>query len=79
MEKHILSKSTFIRGVQCLKSLYLNKKRPFLRDKLFAEQKAKYKRGWDIGLIAQELFPGGINLRPKSPFQYRKAIETTKK
>ena len=25
MQKHILSKSTFIRGVQCEKSLYLNK------------------------------------------------------
>ncbi len=77
MEKHILSKSTFIRGVQCLKSLYLNKKRPFLRDRLSAEQKAKFTRGHAVGLLAQGLFPGGTDLKPKSPAQYRKAIQDT--
>ncbi|MDZ7740732.1 MAG: hypothetical protein U5Q03_03020 [Bacteroidota bacterium] len=77
MEKHILSKSTFIRGVQCLKSLYLNKKRPFLRDRLSAEQRAKFSRGHEVGLLAQELFPGGTDLKPKSPALYRKAVRAT--
>lgn len=77
MEKHVLSKSTFIRGVQCLKSLYLHKKRPFLRDRLSAVQRAKFKRGADVGVLAQQLFPGGINLKPKSPSQYRKAVAAT--
>ncbi len=78
MEKHVLSKSKFIRGVQCLKSLYLDKKRPFLRDKLTAEQLAKFKRGSDVGILAQQLFPGGINLKPASPSQYRKSVLQTK-
>ncbi len=77
MEKHILSKSTFIRGVQCLKSLYLNKKRPFLRDRLSDEQRAIFKRGTDVGILAQQLFPGGIDMKPNSPSQYRKKVAET--
>lgn len=77
MEKHILSKSTFIKGHQCLKALYLHKKRPFLRDKLSAEQRAKFKRGHKVGDIAQDLFPGGIDVSPKSPSQYQKSAIRT--
>jgi hypothetical protein len=78
MERHILSKSTFIRGNQCLKSLYLHKKRPFLRDKLSPEQLAKFKRGSRLGILARQLFPGGIDLTPRSPSQYQKRVlETT--
>lgn len=77
MEKHQLSKSTFIRGVQCLKSLYLYKNRYFLRDRLSPEQMAKFKRGTDVGIFAQNLFPGGIDCKPKSPSQYRKSVEKT--
>lgn len=74
MEKHLLSKSTFIRGNQCLKSLYLNKKRPFLRDRLSPEQRAKFQRGHKIGDLAHQLFPGGIDMRPKAPSQYQKRV-----
>ncbi len=77
MEKHILSKSTFIKGHQCLKALYLHKKRPFLRDKLSAEQRAKFKRGHKVGDMAQDLFPGGIDVSPKSPSQYQKSAIRT--
>jgi len=77
MEKHLLSKSTFIRGVQCLKSLYLYKNRYFLRDKLSPGQLAKFKRGTDVGIFAQNLFPGGIDCKPKSPSQYRMSVEKT--
>lgn len=74
MERHILSKSTFIRGNQCLKSLYLNKKRPFLRDRLSPQQRAKFQRGHKIGEMAWGLFPGGIDMSPKSPSQYQKRV-----
>lgn len=77
MEKHILSKSTFIRGNQCLKSLYLNKKRPFLRDRLSPEQIAKFRRGHKVGSIAQKLFPGGVDFSPRSPALYQKAVLET--
>jgi hypothetical protein len=77
MEKHVLSKSTFIRGNQCLKSLYLNKKRPFLRDMISPEQLAKFKRGSRLGKLAHQLFPGGIDLTPRSPSQYQKRVLET--
>lgn len=77
-EKHILSKSTFIRGDQCLKSLYLHKNRPFLRDKLAPEQLAKFRRGHEVGKLAWELFPGGISCAPGHPTQFRKSLEQTR-
>ncbi len=76
-EQAFLSKSTFIRGVQCEKSLYLHKKRPFLRDRLSAEQLAKFSRGHQIGLLARELFPGGIDVSPKIHFQMGASIQKT--
>lgn len=76
---HILSKSTYIKGEQCEKALFLFKNRPFLRDKLSLEQRAKFKRGTDVGILAQQLFPGGINMTPGSPTQFsKKAAETLK-
>lgn len=76
---HILSKSTYIKGEQCEKALFLFKNRPFLRDKLSMEQRAKFKRGTDVGILAQQLFPGGINMTPGSPTQFsKKASETLK-
>ncbi|NTW25814.1 MAG: hypothetical protein HGA37_14045 [Lentimicrobium sp.] len=77
LEKNILSKSTFIRGVQCLKSLYLNKHRPFLRDRLSPEQLAKFSRGHSVGQIAQQLFPGGINCAPSHPAHSEKSVKMT--
>jgi hypothetical protein len=65
----VLSKSTFIRGMQCEKSLYLHKKRPFLRDPLSPEQRAKFSRGTNVGVLAHALYPGGVNATPKSHFQ----------
>lgn len=77
MAKHLLSKSTFIRGQQCQKSLYLHNKRPFLRDKLSAAQLAKFKRGTDVGVLARSLFPGGIDMTPRSPSLYQQQRQAT--
>jgi hypothetical protein len=61
LEKHILSKSTFIRGLQCSKSLYLYKNFIHLRDPLSAEQQSMFSRGNSVGELAQHLFPGGVD------------------
>ena len=79
MAKHILSKSTFIKGSQCHKQLYLQKKQAYLRDKMPPERLARFKRGHQVGEWIYKLFPGGENLAPKSHFQYAKAVEATKK
>ena len=67
---HILSKSTYIKGLQCEKALYMQKKHPYLRDKLSIEQRAKFQRGTDVGVLAHEVFPGGIDMSPYAPSQF---------
>ena len=54
-----LSKSQFIRGLQCPKSLYLYKTQPDLRDPVSDAQEAIFQAGTDVGIVAQGLFPGG--------------------
>lgn len=62
LETPRLSKSQFIRGMQCHKSLYLHKYHPELRDKLSASQEAVFQSGTDVGILAQSLFPGGVEV-----------------
>src|SRR5208283_3767216 len=55
-----LSKSLYMTGLQCHKSLWLHKYRPELRDEPSSEQEAMFDSGAEVGNYAQELFPGGI-------------------
>lgn len=77
MEKHILSKSTFLRGLQCAKSLYLYKNHIQLRDASSPEQKAIFSRGNNVGVLAQRLFPGGIDATPPKRSDNLAAVEKT--
>jgi hypothetical protein len=55
--------------------LYLNKFRPYLRDKISEEQLAKFARGHAVGKVAQQLFPGGIAMtRPGKPAAEKTAL-----
>ena len=74
---HILSKSTYIKGLQCEKALYMQKKHPYLRDKLSFEQRAKFQRGTDVGILAHEVYPNGIDMSPNSPSQFPKKVKET--
>jgi len=58
--KPIISKSSFIKGKQCVKSLYLQKKHSDLQDPISENQQAIFDRGHKVGELAQQLFPGGI-------------------
>ena len=57
-----ISKSAFIKAEQCLKHFYLYKNHPYLRDSLSKEKQFIFKRGTDVGIFAQQLFPGGIDV-----------------
>lgn len=57
-----LSKSQFIRGLQCYKSLYLYKIYPELRPEVSAAQEAIFQRGTDVGILAQQTAPGGLEI-----------------
>lgn len=77
MKSYTLSKSSFIKGIQCEKQLYLYKHFYKLRDPISEEQQAIFTRGTNVGKLAQDLFPGGVDLSPANPFQYEKAAKLT--
>lgn len=77
MKSYMLSKSSFIKGIQCEKQLYLYKHFYKLRDPISEEQQAIFTRGTNVGKLAQDLFPGGVDLSPANPFQYEKAAKLT--
>jgi hypothetical protein len=77
--KHILSKSTFIRGSICHKSLWLYKHRRDLILATSAGQQFIFDQGHEVGLLAWQLFPGGVDASPATPFDYRASIELTQR
>jgi hypothetical protein len=79
MTRHILSKSTFMYGAQCLKRLYFHKFKGSLRNSVDEEQQSIFTMGTNIGLLAQDLFPGGVNAEPPDPFSYHISVEKTRK
>jgi hypothetical protein len=78
MKNNVISKSSFIRGKQCLKSLYLSKKHPELRDKISEEQQALFNHGHKVGELAQKLFPGGVMAAFNLPEGFMQSINKTK-
>ena len=78
MASHLLSKSSYIKGLQCEKHLYLYKYHYNEMDELSEMQKAIFKRGTNVGELAQELFPGGEVAAYGDPPNYEKALDKTR-
>ena len=78
MASHLLSKSSFIKGLQCEKHLYLYKYHYDQMDGLSDMQKAIFKRGTNVGELAHNLFPGGKIAAEGDPPAYDKAINKTR-
>lgn len=72
-----LSKSTFIRGLQCEKSLYLYKHHYNLKDATPLDLQAVFNQGTKIGLLAQQLFPGGVDASPESYYRMQESVTKT--
>ena len=72
-----LSKSTFIRGLQCEKSLYLHKHHYKLKDSTPSSLQAVFDQGTKIGLLAQELFPNGVDASPENHFKMVESVGET--
>ncbi len=77
MSKSRLSKSTFIRGLQCEKSLYLYKHHYRLKDPTPPSLQAVFDQGTNIGLLAQELFPNGADASPENHFKMVESVGKT--
>jgi len=60
MRKPYLSKTQFLRGLQCHKALWLLKKRPDLAVEPDSALLAVFEEGHEAGKLAQGLFPGGV-------------------
>ena len=75
---HILSKSTFIRGLKCSKALYFNKHQKGLRDDLSAQQEAIFSQGTKVGELAQGLFPGGLDCTPQRLWNLQESVAKTR-
>lgn len=57
----LLSKTTYMYGMQCHKRFYLNRFHKNLANPEDEQSQAIFQTGTDIGLLAQDLFPGGVN------------------
>ncbi len=73
-----ISKSAFIRGRQCLKSLYLSKRHPELQDPVPEALQATFDRGHSVGELAQQLFPGGVLAAYDLPEGFIRSMYRTK-
>ena len=74
---HLLSKSSFLKGIQCDKQLYLYKYYYDRMDPVSSIQQAVFDRGTSVGLLAQSLFPGGTT-GTEDPRKSSVAAEKTK-
>jgi hypothetical protein len=77
MGSHLLSKSSFIKGLQCEKHLYLYKYHYKEMDEFSEMQQAIFKRGTNVGVLAQHLFPDGEVATTGEPPNYTKGIKNT--
>ncbi len=75
--KHFLSKSQYVRGIQCYKSLYLYKYHKALQDEVSAAQQAIFASGTDVGVLAQQLFPRGVEV-PYEGLSISEQVQMTK-
>ena len=57
-----LSKTLYMRGLQCPKSLWLDRKQPEVRTAPTPDLVARWEAGTDVGRYAHLLFPGGVEV-----------------
>jgi len=72
-----LSKSRYMKGLQCHKALWLVTHNPSLREESEATTQA-FAQGHRVGELAQEIFPGGV-LIPFDDLSYDEQLQRTQK
>lgn len=74
-----ISKSSYIRGLQCVKSFYLNFFHKDFNIERDEQETKKFEIGYDVGKFAQQLFPGGVNCGYVLTNDRTKSVELTKR
>ena len=73
----LLSKSSFVSGMQCQKRLYLECYYRELADKVSESQQATFDNGTRVGQLARQLYHGGL-LVEADHFHFEQALSITK-
>jgi hypothetical protein len=73
-----ISKSQYLKGIQCPKALWLYRHRPDLYPEISESQQHLFDMGHEIGELAQQYFDNGIEITEEY-YQIDQAIESTEK
>jgi hypothetical protein len=73
-----ISKSSFIRGMKCHKALWLHFNMPDERDETSESQQNIFNTGYNVGALAHDLFPGGIDSSKDQPENVGENVAYTK-
>ena len=73
-----ISKTQFIKGLQCPKALWFYINRKDLKPEIDAATQARFDAGTEVGLLAQEYFDGGVEIKEKY-WEIEEAVNSTKK
>jgi hypothetical protein len=73
-----ISKSQYLKGLQCHKALWLLKNKPELKFKVTEATQAIFSQGTEVGKLAQQLFPDGVEIE-FDPKNFKGMIAETKK
>lgn len=73
-----ISKSSYIRGLQCVKSFYLNFYHKQFNIERDEQDTKKFEIGQDVGKYAQQLFPGGVDCGYELTKDRAKSAELTR-
>tara|TARA_A100001015_G_scaffold305713_1_gene398828 strand:- start:1643 stop:3118 length:1476 start_codon:yes stop_codon:yes gene_type:complete len=73
-----ISKSQYIKGLQCHKALWLLKNKPELKAKPSESLQVIFDTGSEVGKLAQQLYPSGVEIE-FNPKNFKGMIAKTKK
>ena len=71
-----ISKSQYLKGIQCPKALWFYRHRPDLKPEITEAQQHLFDTGHEIGELAKEYFNGGVEIEAEY-YEIDKAIEST--
>jgi hypothetical protein len=72
-----ISKTTYLYGMQCQKRFYLNRFHKTFANPEDEQTQFIFQRGTDVGELAQQLFPGGVNAQGKEKYHSEKTVQRT--